>query len=106
MLEFEVCSSCRLKREPEKEKDQLLLVSYSTVVFSLNNLQIACLNLKFVPPCRLKREPEKEKDQLLLVSYSSVVFSLNNLQIAYLNLKFVLHVDSKGNLKKRKINYY
>ena len=69
----------RLKRGPEKEKYQLLLVSYRTVVFSLNNLQIAYLNLKFVLPRRLKRGPEKEKYQLLLVSYRTVVFSLNNL---------------------------
>ena len=88
MLEFEVCSSCRLKREPEKEKDQLLLVSYSTVVFSLNNLNYL-LEFEVCSSCRLKREPEKEKDQLLLVSYRTVVFSLNNLQIACLNLKFV-----------------
>ena len=70
---------CRLKRDPEKEKDQLLVLSYSIVVFSLNNLHITYLNLKLVPPCRLKRDPEKEKDQLLVLSYSIVVFSLNNL---------------------------
>ena len=69
---------CRPKREPEKEKDQLLLVSYISVVFSLNNLNYL-LEFEVCSSCRLKREPEKEKDQLLLVSYSTVVFSLNNL---------------------------